>query len=145
MNRRSGDKDIAQLTVYHHGRKGVRDADLANACGCTLEQMYGRLGHKLLLLARSSWYELRPAKSGQGEARPVTVFTLSGVIMIAAWLGSDRALNFATDILPLLKMRQRASKNKQRRPRRVNDPTRQERYERAQARLQAQVSKVSGS
>lgn len=146
MNRRGDGKDIAQLVVYNSGRKGVRDVDLAEACGFTVEQMYGRIGHKLLLLARSSWFELQPAKgsSDQGDARPVIVFTLSGVIMMSAWLGTERALEFGTEILPLLKMRHRASKNKRRRPRRVNAPSRQAKYQRGLAGLQAAVSARKG-
>lgn len=140
MNCRDGE-DIAQLVVYNSGRKGIRDADLAEVCGFTAEQMYGRLGHKLLQLARSSWFELQPAKSSdQRDDRPVIVYTLSGVIMITAWLGSERALEFAIAILPLLKIRRRASKNKQRRPRRVNDPSREAKYQRRMAGLQAKVA-----
>lgn len=144
MNRRGDGKDIAQLVVYNSGRKGVRDVDLAEACGFKVEQMYGRLGHKLLMLARSSWFELQPAKSSRDDARPVIVFTLSGVIMISAWLGTERALEFGTEILPLLKMRHRASKNKRRRPRRVNDPPRQAKYQRRLAGMQAEVSARKG-
>jgi hypothetical protein len=144
MNRRSGGPDLAELIVYNSGRKGIRDADLAQACGFTVEQMYGRLGHKLLMIARSSWFELQPAKysGAQGEPRPVIVFTLSGVIMISAWLGTERALEVAIAILPSLRLRQRSSKNKRRRPRRVQHPSRQARYQRALARLQEVASKV---
>lgn len=144
MDRRSGGQELAELIVYNSGRKGIRDADLAQACGFTVEQMYGRLGHKLLMIARSSWFELQPAKyiGAQGEPRPVIVFTLSGVIMISAWLGTERALEVAIAILPLLRLRQRSSKNKRRRPRRVNDPSRQTKYQRVLARLQDVVSKA---
>jgi hypothetical protein len=106
--------------------------------------MYGRLGHKLLMIARSSWFELQPVKNSgaQGESRPIIVFTLSGVIMISAWLGTERALEVAIAILPLLRLRQRSSKNKKRRPRRIDDSSRQAKYQHGLARLQDVVSKV---
>ena len=136
---------MADLIVHHRGRKGVKDAHFAAECGFTAEQMYRRLGEKLLKLARSSWFEMQPEKRGgeTGESRPMIVFTLSGVITMCAWLGTDRALETGMALAPLLKNRHRASKNKERRPRRVNDPVRQEKYLSAAARLQAEVSKVS--
>lgn len=146
MNRHDGGKGIAQLIVHSSGRKGVRDADFADRCGLTVKQMYGRLGQKLLTLARSSWFELQPDKrSGdRADARPVIVFTLSGVIMISAWLGTGRALEFAMAVVPMLKTRRRSSKNRKRRPPRKDDPARQAIYERVLAKLQEEMQRVLG-
>lgn len=146
MNRRDGGKDIAQLIVHNTGRKGVRDADFAAGCGFTVKQMYQRLGQKLLMIARSSWFELQPEKrSGtQGDARPVIVFTLSGVIMISAWLGTERALQFAMTIVPLLKTRRRSSKNRKRRPPRQHEPSRQASYSKVFAKLQQELQRLLG-
>ncbi len=105
--------------------------------------MYRRLGQKLLKLARSSWFELQPEKGSSDEAqsRPMIVFTLSGVIMICAWLNTERALDAGMGLAPLLKNRRRASKNKERRPRRSNDPPRQAKYQSASARLRVEVAR----
>jgi len=138
MNCRGGKAYLAHLVVHHRGLKGVKDADLAEECGFSeAQQMYQQLGQKLLKLTRSCWYELRTNKRGadEGQARPTYVFTLSGVIMVTAWLATERALEVGMALAPLLRTRRRASKIKQRRPRRANDPVRQAKYERAVAGL----------
>jgi hypothetical protein len=145
MNSRRGGKHLAHLVIHHRGRKGVKDAALAEACGFTeVEQMYRLLGRKLLLLSRSCWFELQPDRrnSGKDQAYPVNVFTLSGVIMITTWLATERALKVGMALVPLLGTRRRASKNKQRRPRRAADPPRQAKYQSALARLQIEWSKL---
>jgi hypothetical protein len=143
--RRASSTHLAHLVVHHRGRKGVKDAALARECGFTeVQQMYRLLGQKLLLLARSCWFELRPEKRAgdEDQQRPVIVFTLSGVIMVTTWLATERARNVGMTLAPLLTTRRRASKNKQRRPRRMNDPPRQTKYQRALARLQIEWSKL---
>lgn len=139
MKRRRHGGRRSPLIVHYRGRKGVKDETLAKRCGFTdVEQMYRVLGQKLLLLPRSCWFELPPAKrSGkeQDPARPVMVFTLSGVIMVAAWLATECALEVSIALAPLLRTRRRASKNKQRRPSRADDPKRQTQYEGAVDRL----------
>lgn len=140
-----GGKHLAHLIVHHRGRKGVRDAELARECGFTEAwQMYRQLGQKLLLLSRSCWFELRPEKPGSDEnrPRPVYIFTLSGVMMITAWLATERALNVGRALASLLGTRRRASKNRQRRPRRADDPSRQRKYQSSLARLELASSRV---
>jgi hypothetical protein len=138
-------KGFEHLIVHHRGRRGVKDAALAEKCGFPdVQQMYRRLGQKLLELTRSCWFEIRSDKSDseQDPPRRVYIFTLSGVMMIAAWLRSDRALEVAMALAPLLSVRRRASKNKQRRPRRQDDPPRQGKYQTAWTRFEAQRSKL---
>jgi hypothetical protein len=144
MNRRGGGKalsrkrasseHLAHLIVHYRGLKGVKDAVLADICGFTeARQLYRALGQRLLLLSRSCWFELQPSKRGgdEDQARPVNVFTLSGVIMITTWLATERALEVGMALAPLLRTRRRASKNKQRRPPRSDDPVRQAKYQKA--------------
>lgn len=163
MNRRHGGKALsrkraasnhfAHLIVHHERQKGVKDAVLARECGFSVRQMYGRLGQHLLELTRSCWFELRrdKHKRDQDPPRRVYIFTLSGVIMVTARLRSERALEVATALAPLLTTRRRASKNKQRRPRRTHDARRQARYQRAvdnlyiaRSRLEKSIEKSMG-
>lgn len=147
FNRRPSSSDFAHLIIHNRGRKGVKDADLAHACGFTVQQMYRRLGQKLLKLTPSCRFELRSGRhdSDGDQGRPVYAFTLSGVIMIMTWLGTDRALDVGTALVPLLEVRRRASKNKQRRPRRQDDPPRQTKYQLAWGRFQIQRIRLEKS
>lgn len=148
--RREPEEEIAHLIIHHRGRKAVRDEDLARRFGLTVEQMYRRLGRKLLLFSRNSWFEVqpekrpakRPVKNERGHPRPAVAFTLSGVIMVSASLGTEQALAAGMAFVPLLKTRRRSSKNRQRRPRRANDPPRQAQYEKVFATLQLEFSKL---
>lgn len=147
MNRGRGVKrelphGLEHLIIHNRGRKAVRDVDLACQFGLTVEQMYARLGHKLLMFSRSSWFEVQPEKQRGAHSRPVIAFTLSGVIMVSASLGMEHALAAGMELLPLLKTRRRSSKNKQRRARRAHDPSRQSQYERVFATLQAELHKL---
>jgi hypothetical protein len=131
------------LTLIHNrGRKAMRDEDLARHFGLTAEQMYRRLGRKLLLFARSSWFEVLPEKGSKVHVRPALAFTLSGVILVSAALGMERAVEAGMAIVPLLKTRRRSSKNRERRPRRAQDPSRQARYARAFERLQVGLQRL---
>lgn len=135
-------EDLGQLVIHNRGRKAVRDDDLARCFGLTVEQMYRRLGRKLLLFARSSWFEVLPEKGSVTHLRPAVAFTLSGVILVSASLGSERALTAGRAIVPLLKTRRRSSKNRRRRPPRRDDPARQARYANVFARLQMALQRV---
>lgn len=135
-------EDIERLIIHNGGRKAVRDEDLARQFGLTVEQMYRRLGRKLLLFSRSSWFEVQPQKGSVTRSRPAVAFTLNGVIMVSASLGMEQALTAGMAIVPLLKTRRRSSKNRQRRPRRVHDPSRQAMYETVFARLQAEMQRL---
>lgn len=144
--RREPAEDIAHLIIHNRGRKAVRDEDLAQRFGLTVEQMYRRLGRKLLLFSRSSWFEVQPEKRAQnsksGHSRPAIAFTLSGVIMVSASLGMEHALAAGMAIVPLLKTRRRSSKNRRRRSRRANEPERQAQYQKVFATLQVEMSKL---
>lgn len=133
---------LERLIIHNCGRKAVRDEDLAPQFGLTVEQMYRRLGRKLLLFSRSSWFEVQPEKGSATHSRPAVAFTLNGVIMVGASLRMERALAAAMAIVPLLKTRRRSSKNRERRPRRAQDPTRQASYERVFAKLQAELQRL---
>jgi hypothetical protein len=56
-------EDLERLIIHNRGRKAVRDEDLARHFGLTAEQMYRRLGRKLLLFSRSSWFEVQARKA----------------------------------------------------------------------------------
>jgi hypothetical protein len=141
--KRASSKHFAHLITHHEGLKGVKDAALAAECGYEeVQQMYRCLGQKLLLLSRSCWFELRSSKRDEDQSRPVYIFTLSGVIMITIWLATERALQVGMALAPLLTTRRRASKNKQRRPRRAHDPRRQAKYQRAVGRLHVARSRL---
>jgi hypothetical protein len=135
-------EDLARLIIHNRGRKAVRDEDLAPCFGFTVEQMYRRLGRKLLLFARSSWFEVLPEKGSATHLRPAVAFTLSGVILVCASLGSERALMAGMAIIPLLKTRRRSSKNRKRRPPRKDDPRRQAIYANVFAQLQKRMQRV---
>ena len=135
-------EDLERLIIHNRGRKAVRDEDLAGQFGLTVEQMYRRLGRKLLLFSRSSWFEVQPEKGSVTHPRPAVAFTLNGVIMLSASLRMERALAAGTAIVPLLKTRRRSSKNRERRPRRVQDPSRQAAYEQVFAKLQAELQRL---
>lgn len=143
--RREPVEEFAHLIIHNRGRKAIRDEDLAHRFGLTVEHMYRRLGCKLLLFSRTSWFELQPEKGSEkarrGHFRPMIAFTLSGVIMVSASLGMERALAAGMTIVPLLKTRRRSSKNRQRRPRRLDDPPKQTHYEKVFATLQAELAK----
>jgi hypothetical protein len=62
--------------------------------------------------------------------------------MVSASLRMERALVAGLAILPLFKTRRRSSKNRERRARRKDDPSRQAMYEKVFARLQAEVQRV---
>jgi hypothetical protein len=149
--KRAASNHFAHLIVHHEGQKGVKEGALAGEFGYKeVQQMYRRLGRKLLLLTRSCWFELRSSKR-KDQSRPVYVFTLSGVIMITIWLSTDRALEVCMALAPLLTTRRRASKNKPRRPGRANDARRQARYQRAvdnlyiaRSRLEKSIEKSMG-
>lgn len=131
------------LTIIHNrGRKAVRDEDLAHRVGLTVGQMYGRLGRKFLLFSRSSWFEVLPEKQRGAHSHPAIAFTLSGVIMMTASLGMETALAAGMEIVPLLKTRRRSSKNKQRRPRRAHDPSRQAKYQTVFTTFQAEINRL---
>lgn len=148
--RREPEEEIAHLIIHHRGRKAVKEEDLARRFGLTVEQMYRRLGRKLLLFSRSSWFEVqpekgpgkRPVKNERGHPRSAIAFTLSGVIMVSASLGMEHALAAGMAFVPLLKTRRRSSKNRQRRPRRANDSQRQAQYQKVFANLQLELSKL---
>jgi len=153
MIRRPGGKDepdeaLEHLIIHNRGRKAIKEADLARECGLSVEQMYRRVGHKLLLFSRGSWFEVLPEKRRvarqrtHSSSRPDIAFVLSGVIMITAALGADHALKTGMALAPLLRTRRRSSKNRRRRPSRANDPPRQVGYERVFARLQSQMRKL---
>lgn len=130
----------------------MQEQELARRCGISLEQMYRRLGSKLLLFSRTSWFEVQPQKRAgmkQGAhrdrpSRPSIAFTQSGVILVGASLGTQQALRAAMALVPLLRTRRRSSKNRERRPRRANDPPRQARYRRVFAKLQAEMARLLG-
>jgi hypothetical protein len=143
--KRAASEHFAHLIVPHEGLKGVKEGALAGECGYKeVQQMYRRLGRKLLLLTRSCWFELRSSKR-KDQSRPVYVFTLSGVIMITIWLGTDRALDACMALAPLLTTRRRTSKNKQRRPRRTSDARRQAKYQKAVDNLYIARSRLEKS
>lgn len=135
-------EDLERLIIHHHGRKAVLDADLARRSGLTVEQMYRRLGRKLLLFSRSSWFEVQPQKGSESRSRTALAFTLSGIIMVSASLGMEQALAAGMAFVPLLKTRRRSSKNRERRPPRARDPSRQAVYERVFAKLQAELKRL---
>jgi len=138
MSRRTGG-GLARLVVHNRGRKGVKDAVLAEECGVSAKEMYRRLGQKLLYIPRSGWFEQEQEKRNrdQDSTLPILVFTLTGVIAITAWLDTPQSHKAGLTLAPLLSTRRRASKNKQRRPPRVDDAARQAKYESALTRLQA--------
>lgn len=134
--------DLEHLIIHNRGRKAVRDDNLARAFGLTVEQMYRRLGRKLLLFSRSSWFEVQPEKGSRIHTRPAVAFTLSGIIMVSASLRMERALTAGMLIVPLLKTRRRSSKNRKRRARRKDEPVRQATYMKVLARLQLQLQRL---
>jgi hypothetical protein len=135
-------EDLERLIIHNRGRKAVRDEDLARSFGLTVEQLYRRLGRKLLLFSRSSWFEVQPEKGSDRHTRTAIAFTLSGIIMLSASLGMEHALATGMALVPLLKTRRRTSKNRQRRPRRNADPSRQAMYEQVFAKLQAELQRL---
>ena len=135
-------EDLEHLIIHNRGRKAVRDEDLARQFGLSVEQMYRRLGRKLLLFARSSWFEVLPEKGSTTHLRPAVAFTLSGVILVSASLGSERALAAGMAIVPLMKTRRRSSKNRKRRPPRKDDLSRQAVYASVLAKLQQVMQRV---
>lgn len=135
-------EDLERLIIHNRGRKAVRDADLAREFGLTVEQMYRRLGRKLLLFARSSWFEVQLEKGSSAHTRTAIAFTLSGIIMVSASLRMESALAAGMAIVPLLKTRRRASKNRQRPARRKDQASRQAMYEKVFARLQLELQRL---
>ena len=139
-------KDATLAIVRNGGRKAIKDADLASRFGVTLGAFYRRLGDKLLLLPRQSMFRLAPKKSrGTASTPSALCFTQSGVILVAALFGGKRALQAGVEVALGLKTRRRSSKQKQRRPRRADDPDRAAAYDQALARLHAQMSKIVDS
>jgi hypothetical protein len=143
MSRRSGG-GLARLITRHRGRKGVKDAALAKECGFTVDEMYRRLGSKLLMIPRSGWFAMEPDQpdNDQELALPIIVFTKNGVIAVTAWLDTDRSREVGLRLVHLLSTRRRASKNKSRRPRRAHDPARQAKFQRADAPLRVAWRKL---
>ena len=133
---------LEPLIIHNRGRKAVRDQDLASCFGLRVEQMYRRLGRKLLLFSRDSWFEVQPEKGSTRHPRPAIAFTLNGVIMVSASLRMEQALAAGIAILPLLKTRRRSSKNRPRRARRMRDPSRQASYATVFANLQTRMQRL---
>jgi hypothetical protein len=146
MTRRGG--GLEHLIIHNRGRKAIKEGDLAYQCGLTVEQMYRRVGYRLLLFSRGSWFEVQPEKHREElrrkslNSRPDIAFVLSGVIMMTASLGMKQALKAGMALMPLLRTRRRSSKNRERRPRRANDPPRQAEYAKVFAKLQSQMRKL---
>lgn len=104
--------------------------------GISLSELYQRLGDRLWRLAPTLYCKLsNPYDRGRPNAQPRLAFVRGGVIALGGIFDDDASFQIGLDVANALRNLRRASPQKQRVPRRADDPVVLERYCQARARL----------
>lgn len=131
---------VARLIIHRHGRKALKDADLARLLGITPQYLYKQLAANLWLLSRNLMFQLthEERSSRRQPFRSSLAFTQGGVMAIGGLLNNEHAFEVSIDIARILKQRRRSKRVS----RRASDPARAVHYDAVYARLHAEWNKL---
>ena len=131
---------INRLIIHRHGRKALKEADLAPLLGTTPQHLYKQLTTNLWLLSRNLMFQLAHEERSRRHQpfQSSLAFTKGGVMAIGALLNDEHAFEVSIDIARVLKQRRRSKRV----PRRSSDPTKAAQYDAVYLRLHAEWNKL---